>query len=76
MIAGGLDALSGKRVLLLQSPVGPFFRRLAQDLRWVGAQVCKVNFNGGDLLFYPSVRALRRQRALATATLATVLPQS
>ena len=54
MIAGGLDALRGKRVLLLQSPVGPFFRRLAQDLHWAGAQVCKVNFNGGDLLFYPS----------------------
>ncbi len=53
MIASGLDALRGKRVLLLQSPVGPFFRRLAQDLRWAGAQVCKVNFSGGDLLFYP-----------------------
>lgn len=53
MIASGLDALRGKRVLLLQSPVGPFFRRLAQDLCWIGAQVCKINFNGGDLLFYP-----------------------
>jgi capsular polysaccharide export protein len=53
MIANGLEAFSGKRVLLLQSPVGPFFWRFARDLRWVGAQVCKVNFNGGDLLFYP-----------------------
>ena len=53
MIATGLEAFRGKRVLLLQSPVGPFFHRLARDLRWVGAQVCKINFNGGDLLFYP-----------------------
>jgi capsular polysaccharide export protein len=54
MIAQGLEAFRGKRVLLLQSPVGPFFRRLANELRWVGAQVCKINFNGGDWLFYPN----------------------
>ncbi len=53
MTAKKLEAYSGKRVLLLQGPVGPFFWRLAQDLRWAGAQVCKVNFNGGDWLFYP-----------------------
>ena len=53
MIAQGLESFKGKRVLLLQSPVGPFFWRLARDLRWAGAQVCKINFNGGDLLFYP-----------------------
>ncbi|MFM7784902.1 MAG: capsule biosynthesis protein [Gammaproteobacteria bacterium] len=39
---------------MLQSPMGPFFRRLASDLRWAGAQVCKINFNGGDVLFYPT----------------------
>ncbi len=50
----GLDSYQGKRVLLLQGPVGPFFWRLSQDLQWVGAQVCKVNFNGGDWLFYPT----------------------
>lgn len=49
----GLDVYRGKRVLLLQGPVGPFFWRLARDLRWAGARVCKVNFNGGDWLFYP-----------------------
>lgn len=48
-----LAAFRGKRVLLLQGPVGPFFWRLARDLRWAGAHVCKVNFNGGDWLFYP-----------------------
>ncbi|MBV5330795.1 MAG: capsular biosynthesis protein [Chlorobium sp.] len=53
MIKGGIEAFSGKRILLLQGPVGPFFRRLASDLRNVGAEVFKVNFNAGDWLFYP-----------------------
>lgn len=51
MISGGLAAYAGKRVLLLQGPLGPFFRRLAADLEAVGASVLKINFNGGDLLF-------------------------
>ena len=54
MIEQGIDAFCGKRVLLLQGPVGPFFRRLAQDLTEAGAQVSKVNFNVGDWIFYPS----------------------
>ena len=54
MISRGLGSFRGRRVLLLQSPVGPFFFRLARDLEWAGAQVCKINFNGGDALFYPS----------------------
>lgn len=53
MISQGIQAFSGKRILLLQGPVGPFFARLAKDLRGVGAQVFKVNFNAGDCLFYP-----------------------
>jgi capsular polysaccharide export protein len=44
----------GKRILLLQGPVGPFFRRVSRLLRAVGAEVYKVNFNGGDCLFYPT----------------------
>ena len=43
----------GRRVLLLQGPVGPFFSRLAKDLKKAGATVRKINFNGGDWLFYP-----------------------
>ena len=53
MIDAGLAAFAGRRVLLLQGPMGPFFSRLAQDLREAGAQVHKVNFNAGDALFYP-----------------------
>lgn len=53
MIDQGLQTFSGKRVLLLQGPVGPFFARLAKDLRAAGADVFKVNFNAGDWFFFP-----------------------
>lgn len=53
MITQGLSAFRNKRVLLLQGPVGPFFQRLARDLTDAGAQVFKINLNGGDWLFYP-----------------------
>lgn len=51
MISGGLAAFAGKRVLLLQGPLGPFFKRLATDLEGAGAEVLKINFTGGDWLF-------------------------
>lgn len=47
-------ASGNQRVLLLQGPIGPFFRNLSEDLRSVGAAVFKINFNGGDWLFYPT----------------------
>lgn len=53
MLDRGLEQFAGKRVLLLQGPVGPFFARLAKDLSGAGAKVFKVNFNAGDWLFYP-----------------------
>lgn len=52
MIKDGLSVFKGKRVLLLQGPVGPFFQRLEKDLTQAGAKVFKVNFNGGDWFFY------------------------
>jgi capsular polysaccharide export protein len=54
MISQGIQAFSNKKILLLQGPIGPFFARLAKDLRAVDAQVHKVNFNGGDWLFFPA----------------------
>jgi capsule polysaccharide modification protein KpsS len=39
-------------VLLLQGPVGPFFKRLADDLERKGVLVYKINFNGGDAFFF------------------------
>ncbi|MBX9885243.1 MAG: capsular biosynthesis protein, partial [Novosphingobium sp.] len=44
---------SGKRrILLLQGLMGPLFRRLGQGLRDAGHAVHKVNFNGGDRLYW------------------------
>jgi capsular polysaccharide export protein len=53
MVNRGVKSFSGKHVLLLQGPLGPFFRRLGRDLEESGARVSKINFNGGDWLFYP-----------------------
>ena len=53
MVKRGIKSFSGKHVLLLQGPLGPFFRRLGRDLEEGGARVSKINFNGGDWLFYP-----------------------
>jgi capsular polysaccharide export protein len=39
------------RIILLQGPVGPFFRALQQCLVAQGFDVIKINFNGGDLFF-------------------------
>lgn len=44
--------LGCRNALLLQGPVGPFFARLAEDLRRGGATTTKVNFNAGDGFFY------------------------
>jgi len=53
VIASGIEAFAGRHVLLLQGPIGPFFARFARDLRAAGVRVSKVNFNGGDCVFYP-----------------------
>lgn len=49
--------LSSQQVLLLQGPMGRFFAQLATWLRVQKIAVHKVNFNGGDQLFYPSKSA-------------------
>lgn len=54
---------AGQRVLLLQGPVGPFFARLARDLRAAGAQVWKVNFHAGDQVFFPGGLVWRGESA-------------
>lgn len=59
MTDGGLQTIhrdsgaSGQRnFLLLQGLMGPFFRRMGEALRHEGFGVFKVNFNGGDRLFW------------------------
>jgi capsular polysaccharide export protein len=54
MAKRGFRLFRDKRILLLQGPVGPFFRRLSVDFTTAGSHVFKINFNGGDWLFYPS----------------------
>jgi capsule polysaccharide modification protein KpsS len=44
--------LTGRHLLLLQGPAGPFFARVAEQLRTAGARVSKVNFNGGEDFYY------------------------
>ncbi len=47
-----LSDLRGARVLLLQGPNGPFFRRLFDELTQAGAQVTKVNLNAAEELYF------------------------
>lgn len=49
-----MKVFKDKQVVLLQGPVGPFFKNLAFDLKQVGAAVYKINFNGGDKFFSPN----------------------
>jgi len=44
-------------VLLLQGPLGPFFKRLALALRKEGIDVRKINFNGGDVWYSRGIGA-------------------
>lgn len=53
MLSNGLKDFDGKNVLMLQGPIGPFFYRFSKKLQSAGANVYKINFNGGDFIFYP-----------------------
>lgn len=55
MFQHNLDDLlaSGERFLLLQGPIGHFFKTLAQWLERQGKQCTKINFNFGDEHFFP-----------------------
>ncbi|WP_454731533.1 MULTISPECIES: capsule biosynthesis protein [Cupriavidus] len=48
-----------RRILLLQGPNGPFFAGLRDQLEQYGSCVWKINFNGGDDLFYHTGNILR-----------------
>ncbi|WP_348518742.1 capsule biosynthesis protein [Campylobacter sp. CCS1377] len=45
--------LSNKNVTLLQGPIGNFFTHLSKRLQKYNAKVSKINFTGGDFIFYP-----------------------
>jgi capsular polysaccharide export protein len=46
-----LGSLENKNIVLLQGPMGPFFRRLDKAFRAQGARVHRICFNGGDFFF-------------------------
>ena len=45
--------MATRRFLLLQGPIGPFFRMLGEALEARGHGVHKINFSGGDVAFDP-----------------------
>lgn len=54
-----LSRFQNQNILLLQGPLGPFFRHFAEDLRTRNNRVFKINFNGGDAFFFPEGTAFR-----------------
>jgi capsular polysaccharide export protein len=42
-----------RNFLLLQGPIGSFFKELSEDLKSKECNVYKINFWGGDILYYP-----------------------
>ena len=45
---------SHRHILLLQGPIGGFFRKLSDWLKQRDTRVYKINFNGGDEFYYPN----------------------
>ncbi len=48
-----MNRFNGKNILLLQGPMSGFFKKLSKELNENGADVLKINFCGGDVLYYP-----------------------
>jgi capsule polysaccharide modification protein KpsS len=59
-----VSELRGRHLLLLQGPAGPFFARVARQFRGAGARVTKVNFNGGEDLYYRGPNVVRYRGSL------------
>jgi capsule polysaccharide modification protein KpsS len=59
-----LTRFKNKNVLLLQGPLGPFFKRFSKDLKEAGAHVIKINFCGGDSLFYKGKEVVKYRDTL------------
>ena len=47
-----------RNILMLQGPVGPFFKKFSRQLENRGHNVLKINLNGGDLYYYHSGKYL------------------
>jgi capsular polysaccharide export protein len=64
-IPPGISSHSPRTVLLLQGLMGPLFRRLGQGLIRAGHTVHKINFNGGDRLFWRLPNGIEYRGTLA-----------
>jgi len=53
------NGLAGRRFLIVTAPFGPFGRVLAEALRSRGAEVSRMLFNAGDVLYWRGPGALR-----------------
>ncbi len=64
---------TSRAFLFLQGLPGPFFRRLGSELAAAGAQVHRINFNGGDVADWPGGIGFRgRARDWPAALAATI----
>ncbi|NDV50828.1 hypothetical protein [Salipiger sp. PrR003] len=52
-----IQAANKRSFLMLQGPIGPFFRELSDALKVRGHAVHKVNFWGGDDAFFPQAES-------------------
>ena len=46
------ELISSKKVLLLQGPMGSFFKKFSEWLSSLGIECFKINFNAGDWFYY------------------------
>ena len=68
--------LSGKRILLVSAPFGPFARVFADELRQRGATVTRMLFSAGDALWWGSRRHTRAFTGSAEAWTEDVVNQT
>lgn len=59
-------SVAGRNILLLQGPMGPFFRKLNRFLVKSGARVWQVCFNASDLFFAKHKRHISYRGSLET----------
>lgn len=70
------DEMSGKRILLVSAPFGPFARVFADELRRRGATVTRMLFSAGDALWWGTRRDTCAFTGSAEAWADSVLEQT
>lgn len=59
------ELLASRRVMLLQGPMGKFFRQLSSWLKAHQVECFKVNFNAGDFIFFNGPQVINYHGRLA-----------